>query len=193
MRLTPAMRDALERALREDGLRRVHTLGKGKPPWPAHHATLAALQRHGLVDHARDRDRRAFVRDTWTITDAGRVALDPPPKPRPERPVYLAPAGSGRDHVGIPAGDQKDNSGDWTLNPSKSVDYEICDVSYIDADGNTRTFKRRVAIPALIDPDLLDHQPARVRHAGAQSGRQLARRLARNIYPDRGPREKRAA
>jgi len=40
MRLTDHMREALVRASKEDGLRRIDDNEPGRPPWPAPHQTL---------------------------------------------------------------------------------------------------------------------------------------------------------
>lgn len=108
MRLTTPMRDALKQARPPHGLRRVHVPGPGAPPWPAHPSTLAALLRHGLVEHDVDRDRRGYMRETWTTNDAGREALDPPPRHRSDRPRYL----------------QRDvwRGGDYTTDPNRRID-----------------------------------------------------------------------
>jgi hypothetical protein len=78
-KLTANMQAALERAQREDGIRRVHRTDKpGRPPWPAPAPTICALLRHGLLEHSRNRNRDGWWADIWKITDAGRLALDPP-------------------------------------------------------------------------------------------------------------------
>lgn len=162
-RLTEPMRTALQAAARQS-LRRVHTPGPGKPPWPAHASTLAALLRHELVDHGVDRDRRGYWRETWTITDQGRAALTPPQRRVSSQPKYL----------------QREvwRGGDTTTEPHRSIDYEIRDV--VARDG--RTVQRRVPID-VVDADLLDHRPGRHRHAGTQNRRAVARQLTRNARP----------
>jgi hypothetical protein len=74
--LTRAMRDAL-RAARSQPLRRVHKPDvPGRPPWPAHPASLAALVRRELVIRGAEVSRKGFRMDVWTITDAGVEALE---------------------------------------------------------------------------------------------------------------------
>jgi hypothetical protein len=89
-KLTPTMRAALERAKAEDGLRRVHKPGPGRPPWPAHPSTLAALVDRRLLERMLLLSRKGFLMDTWTITDTGRRALQPPRIIRRRRPLFLA-------------------------------------------------------------------------------------------------------
>lgn len=88
------MRTALEAARRNDGLRRIHTPGPGKPPWPAPSATLTALLRHDLVDHYVDKDRDGNWRETWTINDNGRQALEPPLRVVPDSPQLMRCSGT---------------------------------------------------------------------------------------------------
>jgi hypothetical protein len=88
-RLTAPQLEALQRA-RHAPLRRVHIAGPGRPPWPAAPATLRALLRRGLVELGTTRNRDGWPVDTWTITDAGRLVLDPPPRQRVERARFLA-------------------------------------------------------------------------------------------------------
>lgn len=89
--MTGCMRHALEQARRAGptGLRRVHDDKPGRPAWPAHPATLAALVRRGHLEHRRVRNRRTWWVDVWTITDTGREALAPSMRTRPDRPLYL--------------------------------------------------------------------------------------------------------
>lgn len=82
-RMTALARDALEQ-IRRQPLRRVHTPGPGKPPWPKHPSTLAALVKRGFVARTEGRNKDAHKADIWTITDEGRTALNPPPRLRVE-------------------------------------------------------------------------------------------------------------
>jgi hypothetical protein len=107
-RLTTHMRQALQTAAAQDGLRRTHDTEHGQPPWPAPPATLHALLNRQLVTHTRIRNRKGYHVDTWTITDAGREALNPPPRQHTTRPRYMQPAGS--------------RGGDYTTNPARSID-----------------------------------------------------------------------
>lgn len=76
--MTHRMRQTLQQALREDGLRRTHTPGPGRPAWPAPANTLNALLRHGYLEHSRRRNRHGYWLDVWSITDKGRQALEEP-------------------------------------------------------------------------------------------------------------------
>jgi hypothetical protein len=78
--LTVWMRAALDDARRNDGFRLVHDdkPGRPRPPWPW--PTIHALERREFVDHADLRDAAGGRYEKWTITDAGRLALDPPPQ-----------------------------------------------------------------------------------------------------------------
>lgn len=98
MRLTPNMREALTKAKRDDGLRRVHDNTPGKPHWPAHPSTLRALQDRELLQHDEIRNRKAFRVEIWKITDKGREALDPKAKIRPDtiRRLHLRAIGGTR-------------------------------------------------------------------------------------------------
>jgi hypothetical protein len=108
MKLTARMRDALEQA-RHAPLRRVLKPGPGAPPWPAHPGTLHALKRRELLARGELRNRDGWPVTTWTITDAGRQALQPPEIFRRERDVYLA-------HP------NPDISGDYTTDPGRGRD-----------------------------------------------------------------------
>lgn len=170
MKLTPSMRAALEQAKRHDGLRRVHNPDTpGKPLWPAHPATIHALVRHGLVDYARTVNAKGHTVDLWRTNEAGDKALRPPERFRDERPLYLA-NGTVRFHT-LPSGrwavSEEDHDGDYSTDPSRSVDWD-------DQMG---------ALPQ-IDPDALKYTWRRQsadRHAGAQDRKALARQLARGI------------
>lgn len=100
MTLSPKMRDALT-AARRGPLRRTHTPGEGKPAWPAHPSTLAALVRHGLLDRSEGRNRHGYRLDLWTITDAGRAELEPRHRFIEQRPRWMARTGSGADYTSI--------------------------------------------------------------------------------------------
>ena len=149
MKLTRPMRDALTAADNPQGLRRVHTTGPGKPPWPAHPTTLAALLKHDLVDHIVDRDKRGYWRETWQTNDAGRLALNPPPRKKSDRPRYL----------------QRDvwRGGDYTHESSRSIDYD------------QRPWGRQYL--ETLEPDPLHASHARARHRAAQHPRIRARNL----------------
>lgn len=154
-KLTPAMRAALEKAKREDGLRRVHnpTL-PGKPAWPANASTLAALVRHYLVTRTDDSNRNGWPRTTWAITAAGREALEPPEVHRDQRDEYV-------------------------MRGPTPVDYEWASTTTIAGD-----HVRRRAPLAKVRPDTLDPKwaaDAATRHADAQDRKDRARRLARNV------------
>jgi hypothetical protein len=120
MRLSDQMTEALQRARRGE-LRRVHKPGPGKPPWPAHPATIAALLNRGLLNHSRKPNRHAWPVDTWTLTEAGHEALAPP-APR-----------SGRDRVRFLA-DRSKSLTDYTSDPGKRIDdLEAVDPAMVDA------------------------------------------------------------
>jgi hypothetical protein len=89
VRLSEPMTDALT-AAQHAPLRRVHLPGPGRPPWPAAPATLRALIRHGLLEQGTARNRDGWPVDTWSITEAGRTALHPPPRERVHRAKFLA-------------------------------------------------------------------------------------------------------
>lgn len=78
--MTRKMRDVLEQARRQDGLRRVHNPDTpGRPPWPTGIAwqTLYALTRHQLVDHTTRKNAKGNLIEEWKINDTGRKALEP--------------------------------------------------------------------------------------------------------------------
>lgn len=108
VKLTASMRAALQQA-RHAPLRRVLEPGPGAPAWPAHPGTLHALERHKLLTRGEIRNRHGQPVTTWTITTAGRQALEPPEIFRRERDVYLA-------HP------NPDLSGDYTTDPRRSRD-----------------------------------------------------------------------
>jgi len=123
--ITESMRVVLkEAARRQEGLRRLHGDQPGSPPWPAHPSTLAALVRRGLLERASGRTRRGSRIDTWRITEAGRLELNPPAQVMQDRPLYLA-RGSVRYRL-LPdnrwAVDESGSSGDYTSDPHRSID-----------------------------------------------------------------------
>jgi hypothetical protein len=81
VKLTAGMRDALQRA-RAGPLRRTHTTGPGRSPWPAPWQTIHALEARGLLAHTERPNRNGDRLEEWAITDAGRQALDQPPRAR---------------------------------------------------------------------------------------------------------------
>ena len=90
MKLTPAMRETLQRAKTENGLRRVHDNAPGRPAWPAHHNTIRALIDRGHLTHKRRRSRQGHPTDEWLITQNGLDALEPTIVTRTRRPLYIA-------------------------------------------------------------------------------------------------------
>lgn len=90
MKLTPMMSQALEQAASQGELRRTHHPEDGPTAWPASPSTLAALVRHGCLEHSRRRNRHGTPMDIWTATDTGRNTLNPPPPPpKNAKPLYL--------------------------------------------------------------------------------------------------------
>jgi hypothetical protein len=152
-RLTRPMRNALEDAVRQE-LRRVHDT-PGPAAWPAHPSTLAALVRHELLTRSTRRSKRGHQLDAWTITDAGRAALQPRDIFRRQPDLYLTHAVPETTTGG---------HGEFTTDPRRA----LC----------------REGDAAVIDPDTLDDAWSQVsterRHA-AQDRRARARRAARNI------------
>jgi DNA-binding PadR family transcriptional regulator len=118
-RLTQKMRAALVEASRNP-LRRLHDDLEGKPAWPAHPATLRALEARGLVEKTRRRTRKGWWLDEWSITDNGREALVPASLVRADRPVYMAHPSR--------------TTGDYTSDPSRTFDrLEVMDVGLLGA------------------------------------------------------------
>lgn len=76
--LTAGMRDALERALAHDGIRRVHDQAHGQPAWPAHPASLHALVHRGYLTESSVISRQGNRVDLWQITPEGKAALEQP-------------------------------------------------------------------------------------------------------------------
>jgi hypothetical protein len=101
------MHDTLEQARRMP-LRRVHDTEPAPPPWPAPWQSLHALVAHGWLTRAERLSRRRTRLEEWTITDEGRVALDPPPVIRQARPLYLA---AKPQHI----------RADYTRNPARAL------------------------------------------------------------------------
>jgi hypothetical protein len=171
MRLTARMHDTLTTAARNP-LRRTHDT---TADWPAHAATLAALVRHGLLDRSERRNRRGFKVDIWTITDPGREQLNPPPRYRPDRPLFLAHCGAiryrklpakGPNDLGrwVIAGTRDDasqsNSGDYTTNPAKAIDHlevvDPADVLRFTATARQREQDRKRQNGTLLDAKAFD-------------------------------------
>lgn len=159
MKLTAHMRAALTQSVHAP-LRRVH---RGSADWPAPPGTLHALVGHGLVVTARVRNRDGVAVDTWTITDAGRAALQPPEVFRQDRPTFLA------DHRRAPWCDPTepdlDHKDDYTTDPAHRIDeLEVVD----DETQRLVTLRGRRA----------DAQRARLADAGRQS-QPIEERLSR--------------
>ena len=110
MTLTPRMRAALEAAARPGGLRRHHKPGPGRPPWPAHPATLRALERRGLIEQEDGVNARCERVQTWRATEQGRELLAELARPvrLRHRPVWISRPSRG--------------SGDYTTIPSRAID-----------------------------------------------------------------------
>lgn len=147
MKLTPNMRQALELA-RRNPLRRTHDTA-GKPPWPAHPNTLLALIGHDLLKHTQLENRHGHRVDVWEITDLGKVALEPVETIKLQPILYLSRPGGIR-YRKLPnnrwvVDDTGNTSGDYTTDPSRSVDTDRAPNS-----------KAPVAIPTLVQPHHLD-------------------------------------
>lgn len=102
MRLSNRMCETLAAAKREP-LRRIFDQRTGSAPWPAPWQSLHALERQGLLQCSERRNKRGYRFTEWTITDAGVMALDPPPRHRPDRSRFMSRSG-------------------YTTNPQKSID-----------------------------------------------------------------------
>lgn len=122
MRLTKPMRETLELARKQE-LRRVHD-GNGSPPGP-HINTLNALVRHELLAASERRTRRGHRLQAWTITDAGRQALQPREIHRTEELFYLNHTGRG--------------AGDYTNDRTRAAD----DVPVLDPDTLHSAWRQR--------------------------------------------------
>jgi DNA-binding PadR family transcriptional regulator len=160
VKLTAHMADALTSA-QHAPLRRVHR-GPGAAPWPAPPVTLRTLIRRGLIEQDTIRNRDGVPVDTWTITDAGRAALQPPEIFRQDRPTFLA------DHRRAPWCDPNgpdDNKDDYTTDPGHRIDeLEIVD----EETQRLVTLRGRRA----------DEQRARLAEAGRES-QPIEERLSR--------------
>lgn len=184
--LTPAMRDALRRA-RSEPLRRVHRPGPGRAPWPHHPSTLAALVRNGFVVRGEHHSRRGNRTETWTITDAGREALDPPPDPpKPDRPTLLVQRpGRSPNYRTLPSGrlqavgqglppahhDERDASGDYTSSSFRAMRHEpesIDEQTLLDfADDARRRFVlRRARVRSEAAAERFERAARRAREQG---------------------------
>lgn len=87
--MTQAMLTALQKA-QNCPLRRIHA-EHGKPHWPAHPSTLAALVRLELMRRDQRVNRKGRRIDEWIVTDAGREVLKPKPvKVRRLGPLYVS-------------------------------------------------------------------------------------------------------
>lgn len=107
MKLTKLMRDALEQAARQE-LRRVHDDKPGKPPWPAHPATLAALVGHGLLERSERVSKQSHRLEVWAATDLAVRVLNPAPRQLEQAARYLSRPSR--------------TTGDYTSNPARSID-----------------------------------------------------------------------
>jgi hypothetical protein len=178
MKLSVPMRDALIDASRNP-LRRTHDT---PADWPAHPATLAALVRHDLLEVSERRNRRGYLLTIWTLTDTGREALDPPPRYRPDRPLFLAHCGAIRYRKLPPktptdlgrwviAGSKHDtstsNSGDYTTNPAKAIDplevVDLADVTRFATVAREREQERKRANGQALDAQALDERMEQAR------------------------------
>lgn len=127
--MTKKMREALSEA-HKNPLRRPMKPGPGKPPWPAHPSTIAALERHELVVRTTVRHRRGYVVHVWDVTEKGRLVLYPPPRFREDRPVYMTRGAvryrklaNGRWTVAASRDSDRDrNEDDYTSDPSRRID-----------------------------------------------------------------------
>lgn len=142
--MTEHMRNALKKA-KHAPLRRVHTPGPGKPPWPANACTLYALERHELLERRESRNREGLPVTLWEITEAGRSALRPVERVVDERPVFLARPTRG--------------SGDYTTNPARRID----SAEVMDPDRVSLRWRRRseVAKVAAVDRKVRAREAAR--------------------------------
>jgi DNA-binding PadR family transcriptional regulator len=166
MTLTRPMRDTLEQAARQE-LRRVHDTPR--PEWPAHHSTLAALVRHGLLAYSTRKSKRRHEIEAWAITDSGRDALQPREVFRQEPDYYLARGGSISYRL-TPNG----SIGRWTVD-DRDQDSEA-DKGYTT---NPATSSDR--LPRMAPPDPEWKQRSEARRAHAQNAQTDARKLARQI------------
>jgi hypothetical protein len=105
--MTKNMRDALHAATKQP-LRRLHNPQPGTPPWPAHPTTLNALTRHNYLTLTERRNKHGWRLQEWQITDAGRQALNPPPKVLRDTPRFLSRPSR--------------TTGDYTANRHRAID-----------------------------------------------------------------------
>lgn len=158
MKLTNNMRATLKLAKRGP-LRRIHNPNHpGPPAWPANHATLAALVRHHLLERQQIKNKRGYNVNLWTITPAGRQALEPAERFREARPLYLARGSvrfrkqpNGRWAV-ITDSRSDVNEDDYTSDPRQSIDRD-----------RAPTARTQTAVPVLVDRDDLDAFTRRAR------------------------------
>lgn len=114
--MTKQMHAVLQQAATQE-LRR--TFDTPTPPaWPAPPSTLAALVRHGLLERTERRTRHHHTMWVWTITDAGKHALEPTELFKDERPVYLGQVGY---ELGDDDHDELREKG-YTTNPLRRID-----------------------------------------------------------------------
>lgn len=171
MRLSTPMHDALIAAARNP-LRRTHDDTAGAPPWPAPPSTLAALTRHQLLVRTELRNRRGFKVTVWTITDHGHDILNPPPRFRPDRPLFLAHCGSVRYRT-LPTGRQViaggQGSGDYTTNPAKAIDplevVDPADIQRFSVTAREREQQRRREAGEALDAQAFEARLENVRMA----------------------------
>jgi hypothetical protein len=176
MKLSAPMRNALEAAARNP-LRRTHDTTAGKPSWPAHPSTLAALvdEKHGrgYLVRTEERNRKGFRVDVWTLTDAGREALHPPPRFRPDKPLFMAHGAihyrklksKGPKDLGRWAVVDSEQSSDYTTSRVKAIDeLEVMETdrlaSFTTAAREREQERRRqngVALDARVFDERLEH------------------------------------
>lgn len=156
-RLTSTMHTTLEVAAKHGqvGLRRVHKPNE-RPLWPAHPSTLKALVLRQLLKHEHAKHRHGWPLERWTVTDQGHHALLPVERTIRDLPVYLSRSGGQIKYRKLPStsttdlgrwtiDDDTDGNGDYTTDPSRSID--------IDRAPNSRT---HLAVCVLVGPAELD-------------------------------------
>ena len=153
MTLSENMRTVLREASRkQEGLRRLFDDQPGRPPWPAHPSTLAALVRHGLLERSEARTKRGARLDVWRITDSGRMTLNPPPHIIVDKPLYLG-QGSVRFRL-LPDNrwtvDESGSTGDYTSDPHRSIDADrhptsgkVCAVEVLVTPADIANYARK--------------------------------------------------
>lgn len=160
-KLTPRMRATLEQLARQP-LRK--TVDNTPAAWP-HPATLTALIRHNLAEHAVGWNlNQTAVQESLQITDTGRQAIEPPVIFRPYRPTFMGRGALRYKQLdnGRWAVDDETGSSDYTTDPRQSIEHEIREKTTEDG----RTIRFRVAVH-VVDPDTLDskwRQHAEGRH-----------------------------